>query len=177
MRLRRSAMTLLEVTIVMLILALLASVAVPRFSDTMRATQVRAAAIQVAAHIDYVRRIAINQSHLTVFLCNEERDQYGSPNVDFPNRIGTRLLVNVQETFDPSLQLVADFDGTDGVWFDIEGVPRVGAALMQDGSVTITAPGSMTYHVMVAAGTGKTTIMSQREWLVAQSDQAQGGGS
>lgn len=139
---------------VILILGLMAAIGAPRFSDHVRAVRLEAAARQFAAHIDYVRRVAINEGREADLSCSSTF--YQSSNVDFPERLGERILVPMSD-YDPAITLTADFDGQSRIVFDFEGVPHSGAAPLLAGSVTMTTGGD-TFVIRVAAGTGRTNV-------------------
>ena len=91
----RPAFSLTELTIVVLILGILAAVAAPRFSDSVRGSRLRAAANQIAGHVEYIRRVAINEARSASIAVNETDDRYWSTNVDFPDRLGHSIHVLV----------------------------------------------------------------------------------
>lgn len=171
-RTHRSAMTLLEVTIVLLVVGLLSAVAAPKFSAAVRGSQVRAAAIQLGGHVSYLRRVAINEGRNSTLAISEANDLYSSADVDFPERIGTKILVRLKEAFDSSLELTADFDGAKFMTFDLEGVPHVGITPMISGTIKISSPGVESYHIVIAAGTGYVTVVSDSQIFPDSNTQA-----
>ncbi len=157
MRKLRRGISLFEITIVMLVLGILAAVAAPRFSDTFQSSKLVAAANQIAGHVDYARRIAINEGRTTSFHCDSSADRYYSSEVTFPHLPGQLLDVDIRAVHDPNFDLMGDFDGQTSLWFDFEGVPHVGAMPLQQGTITVSANGR-TLHIQIAAGTGDTTV-------------------
>ena len=151
-------MSLLELVIVLMVVGLMAAVAAPRFASTMRAAHVRAAAIQIAGHIRYVRRIAINEGRSTSLSFDDSNSTYQSIDVDFPSRLGKRIDVVVNEDFDGSITIASNLDGTSNLTFDLEGVPHVNGSLLSSGIITISSPGVPSFEILIAAGTGETTI-------------------
>lgn len=156
-------MTLLEVTIVMLIIGIMAAIAAPRFSNATRSAQVRSAAIQTASHVEFVRQSAINGNRSTSLTYNESNVSYQSGEVDFADRIGQLISVDLREVFDASIQLKASFDNTNTISFDVEGVPTVGTTAMQNGFIEISASGVQSYYIVIAAGTGYVSVLSASE--------------
>ncbi len=154
---RRSAMSLIEVTLVIFVIGILAAVAAPRFADSVRAIRLEAAARQLAAHIDYIRSVAINEGRTTELVCDNILHTYGSTSVDSPELTGKLLNVSMQQDFDPTFTLTADFDATTRLSFDFEGVPHVGATAMTQGTIEVGS-GSDKFAVMIAAGTGATSV-------------------
>ncbi len=153
----RAAMSLIEVTLVILVIGILAAVAAPRFAESYRSMHLQAAAKQLAAHIDYIRNVAINEGRTTLLVCDNNLHAYGSDSVDFPERIGESIQVSIPGTYDPTFTLAADFDSQNTVGFDFEGVPHVGAVPLVDGSIVLSADHHQ-FVVTIAAGTGKTSV-------------------
>ena len=159
MRRHRSAISLLEVTIVMLVLGIMAAVTTPRFTSAVQSSQAHAAAIQVASHINYVRRVARSEGRTTTLRFEPSQGAYASTTVDFPDRAGERLDVDLKATYDSSLILSCDLDGATAMTFDLEGIPHVGAQWLQKGVVTITV-GNSTQYVVIASGAGIADVNS-----------------
>ncbi|MGB7346805.1 MAG: GspH/FimT family pseudopilin [Pirellulaceae bacterium] len=181
-RKNRIAVTLLELAIVLLVIGLMAAVAAPRFGQAMRGVQSRAVAIQIAAHLNYVRRTAINQGQTTTLTFAATGSGYTSTDVTFPDRVEEKLRVNLREMFDPSVSAIADFDSAtqidaSTITFDPEGVPHVGTSAMHGGMITVSSPGAPSQYLVIAAGTGTVTIYSAAEMQSASVSQSGGGGS
>lgn len=153
----RRALTLIELTIVILIIGITAAIATPRLAETMRAVRLEAAAIDLATHIDYVRSIAINQSRTTSLVCDNQIQVYRSPDVDFPQRPGEPLHVSLRDAYDPAFRLQANFNGQSTLSFDFEGTPMVAGDELESGFVTLRYGGDA-FRVVIASGTGETTI-------------------
>ncbi len=154
---RRCAMSLIEVTLVIFVIGVLAAVATPRFANSVRVMRLEAAARQLAAHIDYIRNVAINEGRTTELVCDNSLHTYGSTSVDSPELTGELLTVSMQQDFDLTFTLTADFDATSTLLFDFEGVPHVGAAAMTQGTIELGS-GSDKFAVKIAAGTGATSV-------------------
>jgi Tfp pilus assembly protein FimT len=154
---RRCAMSLFEVTLVIFVIGILAAITAPRFADSLRVAKLESAARQLAAHIEYVRRVAINQGRTTTLICNNNDQTYASDIVDFPDRIGVPMLVALQQVYDSTLTLEANFDSSTDLSFDLEGIPRVGSSALVNGKITLRS-GSQEFTVTVAAGTGATSV-------------------
>ena len=150
-------MSMIELTIVLLIVGITAAVAAPRLADTVRAMRLRAAANQLAAHIDYVRSVALNEARTTTLVFDNSLDQYQCEDVFLPQQLGQSIFVAIHEAHDPSFDLTADFDSRSELSFDFEGVPMVNSTPMVSGTV-ILGYGKEQYQVAIAAGTGQTTV-------------------
>lgn len=157
MKPHRDAMSLMEIIIVVLIIGLLAAVTTPRFSQAVRITQLDAAALQLVAHLNYLRRVALNESRDVIFNCDNDTNTYASDSVDFPQRIGELLSVSLPESFHESIRLQADFDGETSLTYDFEGMPSVAGTPLQTGSLTLESFADQVI-VEVAAGTGVARI-------------------
>ena len=157
MKPRRCALSLIEVTIVILVTGILAAVAAPMFANSLRVMNLEAAARQLAAHIDYVRSVAVNEGRTMSLICDNNLHTYASDSVEFPERIGELLNVSIPLQYDPTFTLVADFDSQTTLSFDLEGVPHVGAAALVDGSIVL-ASGDDAFAVIITAGTGVTRV-------------------
>lgn len=156
----RYGLSLIEVTIVILLLGILAAVASPRFADSLQSGKLIAAANQIAGHIDYVRRTAMNEGKSSSFYCHSDTDTYGSHDVDFHQLPGQLLTVDVKAVHDQSFELAADFDGDSSLSFDFEGTPYVGGKPLNRGKVTISYA-HRSFDIYVAAGTGDTAIIQR----------------
>lgn len=162
---RRCAMSLIELTLVIFVVGLLAAVAAGRFADSLRVVKLESAARQLAAHIDYIRSVAVNESRTTTLVCDRDQQSYGSPSVDFPDRTGERLQVSIQEVYDPTFDLNANFDSSATLAFDLEGVPHVGSTPLSSGKIVLRS-GDQRFAVIVAAGTGATSIVRLSDIVV-----------
>ncbi|MGI9470463.1 MAG: GspH/FimT family pseudopilin [Rubripirellula sp.] len=154
---RRRAMSLIEVTIVVMLMGLLAAIAAPRFSLTLRAMQLDAATQQLVAHLRYVRQVAINEGRTTSISFDNLNDTY-SCDVDSPAIPGEPLSVDVASDYSESLSLNANFDSSTTLSFDFEGVPHVGSDLMLDGEIVLSTNGN-TFTIVIAPGTGRIDAM------------------
>ncbi len=150
-------MSMIELTIVILIVGITAAIAAPRLADTVRAIKLRAASNQLAAHIDYVRSVALNEARTTTLVFDNSLDTYSCDDISLPDRPGERFYVPIHEVHDPSFDLTADFDSQDELSFDFEGVPVVGSTAMVSGTVLL-GYGKEQFQVVIDAGTGRTTV-------------------
>lgn len=153
----RRAFSMIELVIVILIIGLTAAIAAPRMADSVSAARLHAAANQLAAHIDYVRNVAVNEARTTTIVCDNVLHSYGSSDVDFPEKRGELLQVFIQQTHDPELTLTADFDTKTSLTFDFEGVPHVGGTPLVSGQITLAFE-SERFRINIAPGTGLTTV-------------------
>ncbi|MFK8112761.1 MAG: GspH/FimT family pseudopilin [Rubripirellula sp.] len=152
----RRAFSLIELTIVMLMIGLIAAITMPRFNAQIRVVRLEAAARQLATHIDLIRTTAVNEARTTTLACAP--NQYSSPDVDFAERIGTPISVQVQQTYDSSIALIADFNSLAQLTFDFEGIPHAGGSpLTSAGMISVTS-GNEQFVVSIAVGTGRVSV-------------------
>lgn len=156
---RRRAMSLLEVTIVILILGLLSAVAAPRFNATLQSMELQAATQQLVAHLRYVRQVAMNEGRTTTIQFDTVAATYSSDSVDFPHLRGDKLFVDLAREFEGTLSLKADFDSSTELSFNFEGVPFVGDTPLVVGQIILSV-GDAQREIEITPGTGQ--IQSER---------------
>lgn len=135
---------------VILIMGILGALATPRFMGAVQGARLKAAARSVQADLEYVRSCAINRGRSVEIQFDAAGDRYLSSAVDHPDRPGRTLSVDVQEQFDASLELSADFAGESAVTFDLSGVPHAGGTPIESGRVVLTL-GDRSLAVVVGA--------------------------
>jgi prepilin-type N-terminal cleavage/methylation domain-containing protein len=148
----RGAFTLIELAAVVAILALLASVAIPRFSDAVAEQRARAAAQRVAADVELAAaRAARTSSPETIRfnLANRSYQILGAADVERPSQTYTVNLAGEPYAIE---KIEAEFNGDAELKFDGYGLPDSG------GSVTVEA-GGHTRIVTVDDTTGKATMI------------------
>lgn len=153
---KRRGLTLVEMTLVIMIMGILAAISMPRISDCVLAARVRAAVSTVQSHVAYARSVAINQGRTVTLLFDNSLARYQSDDVEMPDQPGAPLAIDLRELFDPSIGLVADFDGAGSLSFDAEGLPRVAGAILVQGSVELSA-GSARHRIDIHPGLGIAT--------------------
>ncbi len=139
---------MVEVILVVVIIATLAAVAVPRFSNTLTRQRVEAAARRIVADLALAQRQArtTNASQTVSFtLGTHEYTLIDMPHPDHPSL--TYKVVLSDEPYRASL-VSANFGGDTDIIFDVFGVPDSG------GSVVISV-GNQVRTVTVEAVTGR----------------------
>ncbi|MDG2224423.1 MAG: GspH/FimT family protein [Rubripirellula sp.] len=157
MPLHRRGMSMIELVLVVMLVGLLAAVATPKFAESLRVTQLETAAHRLAAHITYIRSVAINQGRSVTLSCDNEAATYQCESVDFAERIGDPIFVSLPDEYDDSFELIANFDSQTTLAFDFEGVPQVDSVPLNEGRVTLRS-GEHRFDVTIANGTGITTV-------------------
>lgn len=158
MRDQRRGLSFLEVTVVILVIGLLAAIATPQYARFARKRSVRNAAIEMAGYVDYIRDVAINEGRSTSLSIDAATDRFSSPDVDFPDRIGTLISLPLKQRFDASLELSGAFDATNSMSFNLEGTPFATGTPLTTGVIAITSH-DVRYEIRVAAGQGNVTIV------------------
>ena len=158
----RNGLSMIELVLVVMLVGLFAAVATPRFAESLRVTRLETAAHQLAAHIGYLRSVAINQGRTVTLICDNEAGTYQCDSVDFAERIGDPLFVSLSDEYDHSFELLANFDLKSTLSFDFEGTPHVGSTPLSDGRVTLRS-GNHRFDVTIASGTGITTVSRSNE--------------
>ena len=157
MRPKRTGISLFEVTIVMLVLGILAAVAAPRFSDSFQHSKLVAAANQIAGHIDYIRRVAVNEGTTTHLYSDSTTDRYWS-DVSVPHRPGQLIDVEIKTVHHTAFELVGDFNGQSSLSFDFEGVPHADGSQLTAGKITIFYK-VQSLDIVISPVTGDTTVI------------------
>ena len=156
--------TLIEILVVVMIIAIAAMVAVPMMSSAA-SFQVRAAANQIAADMEYAKSMAISrqQSYSVVFDKDAESYQIEEPNgavISHPVKKGFSYIVNFAN--DGRTEGVdiyeVDFDTTSTIKFDFLGSPCNGSNNpLNNGVITLKA-GEQTMTINVSPVTGYISI-------------------
>ncbi len=140
--------TLVELVVVVAILALLASVAVPRFANSLTRQRVEAAARRVAADLELVQRRARISSTALAVEFDLEAGGYRVAGLPDPDRPRQDYYVPLAEPpYEVELRRV-DLEGTTEIAFDGFGQPDRG------GSIVVGA-GDFEATVSVDATTGE----------------------
>ncbi|TWU56530.1 hypothetical protein Poly51_24410 [Rubripirellula tenax] len=161
---RRSAMTMIEVTIAILVIGLLSAITAPRLSDAYRSTRLQSAAWRVTNDVRLARQMAIARGRSIEWVCQNANDVYTCASLGSRDGSGASMSVSIGELFDSSFDLSADFDGQSTIRFDADGVPYVGTSMMQTGVITLQFGGDR-YDVRIAAGTGLVSLTNVSVWI------------
>ena len=147
----RSGFSVVELTLVALIVGIIAAAAVPRFSDALARYRTDAAAQRVAADLNYARQVAMNHGVTQPVAFTLATNSYSMANTPHPDSPGLTYDVDLMSTQYPATLAVVDFGGSTTVTFDIFGLPDAG------GSVTVDSDGNQRI-VNLDAVTGVATV-------------------
>ncbi|MEK6674332.1 MAG: prepilin-type N-terminal cleavage/methylation domain-containing protein [Planctomycetota bacterium] len=120
----RSAFTLVEMVAVMVIIAVLSAMAVPRFGNSIALHSVDGAARRIAAEWDLARRIAMTKSQSkTIRLTNGTDPGYSLVGVPNPDHKAKTYSVSFAKDCHGVERVSYDFGGDLDLIFDMYGVP------------------------------------------------------
>ena len=150
----RPAFTLVELVITVLIIGILATVTIPRFGKSVTHFQLRSAAKQIIADLEYARQYAKKKGKSQAVVFTPAAETYELSGVADVNHSAQPYLVNLTKTPYPAELVAVSFGptGTDStVNFDMRGNVDYG------GSV-VASVGSQQLTIVVNALTGKASI-------------------
>ena len=165
----RGGYTLVELTIVMLIMGIVAAAAVPRFNDSMDRFRVDAAASRIVADMNLVRARAMtlgSDQGINFFTSTETYNLAGDPD---PNSPGEEYWVDLSQTSYPVDLVSTTFTNTDAftnivaVFWDIYGKANAYApppnpqTPLASGTIVI-ASGSEQRTIVISPVTGKASV-------------------
>jgi type II secretion system protein H len=148
--------SLLEIVVVMLILAILAAVAGPRYAAAMQRYQLEAAAKRLSGDLEHARRYAKMQGKPQLVVFTPANHQYTFPGLQDIHRAAADYLVQLQHTEYPAEIVSVTFGSANNkstqVTFDMYGRPDAG------GSVVIAVGGDQR-TIQVDAATGMISVL------------------
>lgn len=145
MRIHRPGFSLIELTIVILIVSILAAVGAPRYLDALANSRADAVARRIVADLYMARRRAqqTSKSQSVVFYVPEDRyEVVGSKHLD---RVNDIYEYRLGEDDTHATLISADFGGSSTLTFNIYGLPsNAGTIVVNVGGAdqTITVDGS-----------------------------------
>ncbi|MFZ9034235.1 MAG: pilus assembly FimT family protein [Anaerohalosphaeraceae bacterium] len=163
----RNGFTLVEIIIVVVILSIAAMIAVPMVSSAAD-MQVRSAANQIAAHLDYAKSMAIThqRAYSVVFISNKsyQVQDSGGNLIDHPVNPGD-FVVNLSTAGLDKVDITSaifDPDSSDTITFDYLGSPYRGtdtSTPLNSGQIILQAS-DFSITVSVEPVTGYVTMSS-----------------
>jgi type II secretion system protein H len=150
-RTRRSGLSLIELTVVSLLVGIIAVIGSLRYADALSRHRVRRSAERIAAELQAARHTARARGQVVTISFNAVNQSFtvtGIANPDHPSAAYTKSLA------DGSLSAAitaVNFGGDAVIQFNTFGVPDSG------GSLTLSS-GTATQIVAVTAGTGAVTL-------------------
>ncbi len=149
---RRGAFTLVELSIVLLILAIIGSIATPTYFRSLQHHRIHASAQRIAADLRLAQQQAKDTGTTVTVSFNVSDDEYTTPPVNgLPAGVASRTRVELARDPYRCDLATANFDNRPWISFDRFGLPQAG------GMVKLQL-GKHNLIVSVAANSGDVTI-------------------
>ncbi len=116
--------TLVELIMIVLIVGIVASIAIPRFASTLALQHVEAAANRIQHDLEFARRYARQSSAELTVTFDQATHSYHLSGVSDPNHPAQDYVIELDEEPYQVQILAVDFDGNAKVTFDGFGVPN-----------------------------------------------------
>ena len=137
--------TLIEVVLVISIIAILSSMFIPKFMETVEATRLRAAGDKIIDDIRYIQNSAVTFHDTTWFVVDTTNNRYGIyVGPDTANRAflwdpstNKANWINLYDDYVGVEITSVNFNGNDQFFFDWWGTPNTGGSVVLSGSRTI----------------------------------------
>ena len=147
----RGGFSLVELIMVLVIIAAVSAIAIPRYANSYTRYRVEAAARRIVADLSYTRSEARGTSSATTIIFNLGAGTYSIPSVSALDGGPGIYVVDLGDEPYQSVLATADFAGSPMVNFDGFGMPS------SAGSVTVTA-GGITKTIVLDADTGEAKV-------------------
>jgi prepilin-type N-terminal cleavage/methylation domain-containing protein len=135
---RRHGFTLIELTIVIMTIGILAAAAAPKYRDSLVYYRLDAAARRIGNDLRYARQYARKSCKVQSLSFSVASDNYTTTTVQDMNRRGTGFTVNLATEYSVDV-ITADFGGSPTLQFDIFGRPnQAGTVVIQSNSTQLT---------------------------------------
>lgn len=145
------AFTLLELLVVLIVMGVVASIAVPRYADSIARWRVEAAAGRIVADLSLARRHARSAGAEQTVLFSVSTDTYTLDGVRDPDGSDSNYTVSLAQ--EPYLATIvsADFGGDAGVVFDVYG-------MADSNGTAVVWVGKYSKTITVEGTTGRATV-------------------
>jgi Tfp pilus assembly protein FimT len=155
---RCAGFTLIDVTITILILAIVAAIAVPRFAQSLDLIRVDSAARFIAADLNYARHRAQVTSQNVPINFTTSPAGYAMPTTPHLDRSGARYAVNFADS-GLNVAIALNLQGHSSVTYNSFGLPLVGSPLaaMTSGAITVSS-GLKSKTVSINPQTGRASV-------------------
>lgn len=153
---RMAGVTLLELVVVVLLLAIVSTIAIPRFANTLNSTRVKTAAQRIARDIALVRSWARITSQSQTISFDTVHNTYTMPGVPDPNHSSGSNTVALSDGTLQATLASADFGaGSTTLTFNGFGVP---VGLPTAGGTVAVSSGPTSKTILVDSISGFVTI-------------------
>jgi Tfp pilus assembly protein FimT len=159
----RHALTFIDLVIVVMIIGLTVSIAMPRMTEVRRKNSLRNAALMLAEHLRLARNTAITRAMTIDVVFNPEQATYSCAQLADPERPNQTLTVDLRASVGPLAVMNATFNGANTLSFGVDGLPR-------------TATGAVTTStIRISEGSASETVTLTHGWGTAQWQTATSG--
>lgn len=147
----RRGVTLLELTVVILLMGIFAAIAGPRFAATLGRHRADSTARRIAADLELVRNMARITSKAQTVTFDKTANTYACPGLNDPEHPGKKYTARLSDTPYPARLTSVSVGGDSTLNFDGYGSP--------DSSATITVgAGGASRSVIVNSATGTVSV-------------------
>lgn len=147
----RQAFSLIEAVVVVVVIAILAAVAIPRFATSTDRQRLSAAADRVVADLELARRRAYTASEPCTVRFDVDAEQYELVEMADQHDPDESYVVRLEDEPYLASILSVDFGGSSEVVFDLHGSPDT------EGTIVISA-GNRKSLIRLDRETGKATV-------------------
>lgn len=148
---RLSGFSLIELTVVLLVMGIGATIALPRLAETVSRNRAETVAKVIQSDLELARRTAMNRGRVVTMRFDLENAQYQSAEVVAHPGHSETLEMNLPAAFGQNIHLSADFAGPTGIQFDPRGTPSMTGPLGDSratGTITVSMDGA-TLHLQI----------------------------
>ncbi len=147
----KRGVTLVDVTLTVAILGLLAAIAVPKFTDSLDRYRANTAAGQIQADLNLARQLAIAKSGSLKVQFAAASNQYTLEGVDHPDQMGEAYVIHLNRSPYQADLASASLGGDEAVVFNAFGVP-------DGGGILTVQSGRWNQTVTIDPDTGKASL-------------------
>lgn len=150
LRSKRSAMALIDLTVTVLLMGVLAATVVPRFSDAVQRARATAAAQRVCADFQFARNSAVASSASNRIDFNLAQSRYTLIGVNSLDRPGTDYSVQLSDGTYSAIMTSVNLGGDASLTFNMHGQPDSGGTI-------VVGAGGIQKTITINAATGEAT--------------------
>lgn len=157
----RNGLSLVDVTVTVLIMGILASAAAPTFSGMVDHYRCKGAALRIASDLETSQRFARSSGISQTITFDPGTNSYSCATLPDPNHPSLTYSVELSQTGYAATLVSADFDSSMSITYSMHGQPQSGsgpAAMLADGSIVVSS-GNESSTISVDAVTGKVVVL------------------
>ncbi|TWU03240.1 prepilin-type N-terminal cleavage/methylation domain-containing protein [Neorhodopirellula pilleata] len=141
---RKRGFSLIELTVVLMIMAIGATIALPRLAETVSRQRLESVAKSIQCDLELARRTAMNRGRTVTVQFEFDNARYHSADVMISAGRSETLQTDLSTKFGEDVELSADFFGAAGIQFDQRGTPTMTdlqGANQSIGTITVLCEG------------------------------------